>query len=289
MTDEHDSELMLRASAYLDGEADADERERAESDPAVMAEVARLRELQAALRQVEPATSQARESAIGAALREFDLRLAARQASATAPAAPARVAPFRPRPSYTRWLGAAAAVLAVGVLGVVIGTAGSGDDDDAASVAPEAALDTQAGGADAAESAERTVAGSSVTEPASGAAVLEQEVSTSAADVALAEAAPSVAASPTPATAFDPDVPILDELALTAAGAQLLAMESQGTLGPTPETSCGGDAEEPLVVLGQGLYALPDRVVPVLLAIERSTADTFAIDPETCEIVATGR
>ena len=133
----NDDQYFL-ANAYLDGELADDERSIAEADPAVMAEVEVLRGLQAEMRAVDAPTAAARESAIDAAMTEFTARdaVVATPAAATAP-----VVPFRPRPAYSRYLGVAAAVVAVGVLGVVIvnGVGGGGDND--ASMAEPAALD----------------------------------------------------------------------------------------------------------------------------------------------------
>ena len=110
-------EQFFLANAYLDGELTAEERGIAEADPAVMAEVEQLRALQNDLRDVEPPSDAARESAIGAALAEFTSRSSTSTSTGrVAPAvtaAPAAPIVFRRRPAYARYLGVAAAMVAV--------------------------------------------------------------------------------------------------------------------------------------------------------------------------------
>ena len=65
VNDDDLSELILRASAYLDGELDAAETDRAEADPAVMAEVEQLRALQADVRRRSPTTVATRDGSDG--------------------------------------------------------------------------------------------------------------------------------------------------------------------------------------------------------------------------------
>lgn len=172
----NDDQYFL-ANAYLDGELADDERSIAEADPAVMAEVQVLRDLQAELRAVDAPTTAARESAIGAAMAQFTApdAVVATPAAATAP-----VVPFRPRPAYSRYLGVAAAVVAVGVLGVVIVNGGIGGGDNDMSVAEPAALD-QADAADdggAQQSADRDVIESvSPTMPANATAAIAADES----------------------------------------------------------------------------------------------------------------
>ncbi len=178
----NDDQYFL-ANAYLDGELTDDERSIAEGDPAVMAEVEVLRGLQVDLRAVDAPTAAARESAIGAAMAEF----AARDA-AVATKAPAPVVPFRPRPAYSRLLGIAAAVVAVGVLGVVIVNSGGGGDNDD-SMAEPAALEADAADDGGAESAaDRDVAESvTPTDLENATAAVAAEEATGDAAVQMAE------------------------------------------------------------------------------------------------------
>lgn len=69
----HDLDELL--AAYIDGTASDAERARVEADPALVAEVERLRQLIAALHEPEPPRHAARESAIAAALAVFDTEL----------------------------------------------------------------------------------------------------------------------------------------------------------------------------------------------------------------------
>jgi hypothetical protein len=113
------------ASAYLDGEATADERARVEEDPALLAEVERLRRVREAVATTSPAPPAQRDAAITAALSAFD-ELRARD-----PSAPT-IVPISSR-RHARWMQgvtavAAAALLVVG--GFVI--ANRGDDDGSA-------------------------------------------------------------------------------------------------------------------------------------------------------------
>ncbi len=129
------AEHEFLASAYLDGDLTDEERRIAEADPAVMAEVDDLRALRTDLAATPPPSDTARESAIAAAMSEFGQlygSAAGDTTDATRPATPEQVVPFRPRPAIGRWLSVAAAVLVVGLLGVVVasGLRSGGDDDD---------------------------------------------------------------------------------------------------------------------------------------------------------------
>lgn len=112
-------------AAYLDGDATAEERARVEADPALGAEVERLRRLAATLRDPEPPRAAARESAIAAALAVFDAEQAgsAGQAGSIAHTMPPDVVTLDRRRGRSRWsagLGVAAAALAVVGVGVIV-------------------------------------------------------------------------------------------------------------------------------------------------------------------------
>ena len=129
-----DDQLLL-ASAYVDDDVDDAARARAEADPEVMAEVARLGALRAELRDTGTPDAARREQAIEAAL----AALAAFADDASAPARPPAPVPL-PRRQHRAWWGgalAAAAALVVVVAGAVVlrGTGGSdGDDSSSAEV-----------------------------------------------------------------------------------------------------------------------------------------------------------
>ena len=96
----------LLANAYLDGEVSADERARAEADPEVVAEVARLRAVGDALRVTDAPDPQRREAAIEAALDAFELRPAATIATTPSSRSPRRShsTPGDERAGCARWL-----------------------------------------------------------------------------------------------------------------------------------------------------------------------------------------
>jgi hypothetical protein len=300
VNDDDISELILLANAYLDGELDAAAVARAEADPAVMAEVAALRELQDGIRDVEPAGDDVRGSAIAAALDEFDALQAAHVPVPPADPAPARVAPFRPRPSYARWLAVAAGVVGVGLLGAVVvnGTRG-GDDEQSAQVAESDAAASgeetaRTAAAEAFEAEETATAESAESAPtalaateapatvvtATGDATAAEE---SAADVADTTA-PAVVAQVAP---FDPERPITSPDELAVIGSQLLAAEAAGTGPRTVETRCD---LSPFAPYERGLYdadgdgaAAP---IDVVVAIDLATLQTGAFDADTCVLVA---
>jgi negative regulator of sigma E activity len=293
MNDEPTTDALSRASAYLDGELDAAEIAAAEADPAVMAEVAELRLLQDAIRDVATPTSHARDTAIAAALVEFDRRRH-----------PAPVVRSRPRPAYSRWLAVAAAVTGLAALGVVASTLRGGDEDDAAEQltavtefaaagdADDAARSSTGGAPEApqpssAQSETMLATGAtgapSATESAAGAdAVAESEA---AATVAPATTAAASDASPAP---FDPNTPIPDELELGRIGRELLAELTAGTRTTMTGTACDSTVTD-LVVLSDAVLIVDGAARPVLVAADRATDETFALDPDTCVVVATGR
>ena len=287
MNDQPTPDALSRASAYLDGEVDAAEIAAIEADPAVMAEVAQLRSLQAAIRDVVEPTSFTRDTAIAAALVEFDRRRH-----------PAPVIRTRPRPGYSRWLAVAAAVGGLAVLGTVVSqVGGGGDDDDAAEVADEAGAD------DLAASAERSTAGGAPEAPQpesvqsqtmlapvasatpEATAFDVAEAATGAAATTAAAAAENDAAGAPPP--FDPNTPIADELELGRIGRQLLTEWEAGARVTMTGTPC--DASIPDVeLLSDALLIVDGLAQPVLVAGNPETLETIALDPDTCVVVMTG-
>jgi len=288
MNDQPTPDALSRASAYLDGEVDAAEIAAIEADPAVMAEVAQLRSLQAAIRDVVEPTSFTRDTAIAAALVEFDRRRH-----------PAPVIRTGPRPGYSRWLAVAAAVAGLAVLGTVVSqVGGGGDDDDAAEVADEAGAD------DLAASAERSTAGGAPEAPQPAASVQSDTMLATGtpattfgiADAAAEEAATALPESTAAASAagaasipppFDPNTPIADELELGRVGRQLLTEWEAGARVTMTGTPC--DASIPDVeLLSDALLIVDGLAQPVLVAGNPETLETFALDPDTCVVVMTG-
>jgi negative regulator of sigma E activity len=298
------TELILRASAYLDGELDAGERALAEADPAVMAEVEALRSLQDEIRDVEPPRADTREAAITAALAEFDaLQPATAPAAAAGPGA-GRVVPFRPRPSYTRWLTAAAAVVAVGLVGVVVAQSNrGGDDKDSAAIEGDLAEAPSAARSDTA-AADAEIQ-SSVTESD----LMAAEMATAEAGGDVAEAtteAPAVmesapAAGPdeegdvppsSEVTTFSTVEPIdtpqttaprtlddpVTEETLFAIGRDLLAQFEAGTL-TTPETACEFGN---YVILARVGFVVGTEEREAIIAADPDFPEVGAFDAATC-------
>ncbi len=152
-------DLILLASAYLDGDVTADERARVEGDPALLAEVERLRSVRALLSDVEPQAISVREAQLATALDIWDRipepeRTGARRdvtpvgvdpaavAGAASVTAPTPLSGRRrvSRTSSTRWLtGAAAALVLVLAGGVALQlTSDDGTDETSSDQASSA-------------------------------------------------------------------------------------------------------------------------------------------------------
>jgi hypothetical protein len=304
MNDDPTTDALERASAYLDGELDAADSAAAEADPVVMAEVARLRSIQEAVRDVAAPSARAREAAIGAALADFDRQ---RQ--------PVPVTKSRSRPAYSRWLAVAAAVAGVAALGaVIVATARGGDDDHSAaeqtaatSFASGAVADRSTGSAGGGAAAETTApvtvqaaapnlesAGTPASSASESAAVLalpapsetRAAAATTAAPATTAAAAGTGADSTVPE--FDSATPIKDELELGSVGRQLLAEWVAGTRERKVGTKCDTSVTD-LVLLSDAQLIVDGMPRAVLIAGNPSNDETFALDPETCVVVLAGR
>ena len=287
----NDDQYLL-ASTYLDGELTAAERRLAEADPAVMTEVDRLSALRAQLRSVEPPSETARERAIDAAMATFA------QAARPAPAinAVTRTVEFRRRPSYARYLGFAAAVVAVGVLGLVVanGLSTDGDDDsasfDAADVAIESPTDDAATDDNTAADADRAFTESAEAGSAEDAfdtvAPMEDMVAADdAQDAPTAEmdsGQPDASLAPA-APIIDPDQPLGSPAELGAYGGYLLELRADGSLPPTPNTACSQAG-----VLGLTQYVFDELPIDVLVAVDERDRTVTAINPDTCEPLVVG-
>jgi len=290
MNDQPTPDALSRASAYLDGELDNAEITAAEADPAVMAEVGQLRSLQEAVRAVVEPTSSVRDGAIAAALAEYDRKRH-----------PAPLIRSRPRPAYTRWLAVAAAVAGLAALGAVIATnSRGGDDNDAAGAvdsdqfasseeasSASARVATDGGGAPAAPQPEAaTQSQSALAAEAPAATSYSAQSADSAAEAAATTvAAAGDASSPPP---FDPNTPIPNELELGRVGRQLLAELVAGSRESKTGTPCDGSIPD-VVLLSDAVLIVDDAARPVLVAGNPETRETFAIDPDTCVVVATGQ
>ena len=292
MNDEH----YLLASAYTDGELTAAERLLAEADPDVMSEVDQLIALQTRMRSVDRPSDAARDAAIGAAMAAFT-------AAATRPAPPinavTRTVEFRRRPSYFRYLGLAAAVVAVGLLGLVVATGlRSGDDDDSSATEPAFDVADESADEPAAESSDRALTESAeadLAEPAadgSSAAQVAPAEELATADAAATEPVEEPAAEPADdAGSAPPTAPVAVDLAapltttdqLGAYGAWLLELRAASSLPPTPETVCPQPG-----IMSRTDYVLDGLAIEVLIAVDESERTVTAIDPGTCEALAVG-
>jgi hypothetical protein len=279
-------EQFFLANAYLDGELTADERRIAETDPDVMSEVEVLRALRAELRAVEPPSSATRESAIAAAMAEFGARTPA-ESTTWAPI------PFRARPAYAKYLGVAAAVVALVGVGVVVSQAGlGGDDDDAAGISElsvaEMATDNDAA---ATESADRAGSPEEPNAEDAGDAAPESATGEPSAEATVEESGGgtsdvSVYASdrvPVPSD-FDADAPITDDLELGIYGAYLLDRRDRGELGPTPEQNC----PVPYPILAEATSVVDGAERPVFVGVAEDVGLVYAIDVDTCDELLVG-
>lgn len=323
MTDDQ----YLLASVYADDAASPDERARAEADPEVMAEVARIRQLQAALADVEPAPPALRSSAIAAAMARFDDR-----PPITVTATPSARRAF----PWARSLSVAAAAVAVLAIGAVAldGSRGGGGDDSAASTATEIAdateppmlmteqdadqrvATTEPADTYATEAAEATEASSGATtaggdgNPAAAAPVEGEPAAT---DAAAGTEAPGTEA-PMATLGAPPSSPVVIETdeQLAAVGLGLRDAYEAGVVGPNePVTDCtpataftapGADESAQASAVRQGLpesaerialldtrdYRAPGGVIAVYVAVDLDSAQTYAIDAAHCVLVGVG-
>lgn len=299
-----DDDLIILASAYLDGEATPDERARVEADPELLDEVERLRTARATMidaRWFERPRDDAREAAITAALAACDMP-ATEVAVATAAVGPAhrpRVVAFERRRAYTRWLSAAAAVVAVLGLGVIVTQLDGGDDNDD-STAFEAPAGTMASAEANTERAEPPAATSEAL--ASDADTADATNAAGGADGATAATAPAeLAAAPDAteapaaeapadvATAYGSEFESLPEANLentqelgTFAADSKQSADEGSTSAPQLCSDNGPELESIDEYVATGTY----RGRTVVIGIDAERGRAIAVDPETCAIVA---
>lgn len=317
----NDDQYFL-ANAYHDGELTGDDLRIAEADPDVMSEVERLRSVQSLMRNTDAPSATVRAAAIAAAMAEF--AVVTRTATTNdgneinSPLTNANVITIkRDRPAYSRYLGVAAALAAIGVAGLVVaGAIGGGSDessDSSEAITGETIAQT---GSELARSASATTAAAEMENASDDVAdqmlVESAPVAATAADGALGdESAATVTASesaggetlemtavnatPYPPTG-GPIEPIADrDLTITTPGqlaglGMLLAdLRDSGALGPTPETSCLFD-DPAIEIVDSTRYRLADETVNVLVGLVAGDIEghTLAIDPDTCEILVVG-
>jgi hypothetical protein len=190
MADHDNLDAVELASAYLDGEATADERARVEGDPALLAEVERLRRVRDAVAATSPAPPAQRDAAIAQALAAFD------ELQVDAPTPP-NVVPMssRRRARWMQGLTAAAAAVVLVLGGIVIANRGGGDDS-ADEVRQAGATSTGVAAPLVTTATEREAADEPVA--AAPTEVMAADVATMAAEATTAIAM-DVAAAPAPA------------------------------------------------------------------------------------------
>ena len=131
MTDEELPERAEVASAYLDGDLAADERARADADPATMTLVESYRSLRATLADVPEAGMSDRASALAAALSEFDALAPMRRLTPLS-----ELEPRRHRRNHWVLASAAAVVVLIAVVAVI--ASGGSSNNKSASDRPSA-------------------------------------------------------------------------------------------------------------------------------------------------------
>jgi hypothetical protein len=131
MSDEQLPTRAELASAYLDGDLEADERSTVESDPDAMAMVEAFAGVRAELQAAEPVDDVSRSAAITAALAEFDARRETSNGGVVTPLKSRRLHPYR----ILTGVAAAAVVVIVGI--AAINSSNHDDDTFSAAVTTE--------------------------------------------------------------------------------------------------------------------------------------------------------
>lgn len=246
--------------------------------------------LRDAVRDIEPPAGSAREDAIGAAMALFETRLR----RAPRPTRPTLFTTMRWRPTYARALSIAAALVAVGALGLVVANQlGNGDDfdsagsesivtDDRSSAANGRLQEVDEGDAENANPA----ADMSAAELAPSGASNGAEATVAAAETVTESQAPlsdDVRSDPALRPDIDFDQPVTNENELGSFGTHLLELEELGELGSTPNTRC----TQPRI-LGETQYVFDGVATPVLVAVDTELRSVIAIDPATCTVLVEG-
>lgn len=275
----NDDQFFL-ANAYIDGELTADERAIAEADPVVLAAVEELRVLRANLRDVDVSSESGRQRAIAVALDQFRVT------------APLPVRSFTNR-SYQRYIGIAAAVVAIGVLGVVLANTSSGGDDEATGDAgASTSNDFLVTASDAAQaSTNRQTDDLAPQEESAEAAEVADEAADAVAAVPEMEAVSEPAATELAAgtsfnSGFDPSSPLTNPAQLALYAEFVQSQHAQRTGPITPETRCVFPSiDDPGGIIAATLYVLDGIERDVLVAVDPVTQQAFALDPDTCQVL----
>ena len=196
------------------------------------------------------------------------------------------------------YLGVAASLVAIGLLGLVVATGLRSSDDDAflsrvgndqtADEPAAESLDTAAEAGDGpsfAESAESELA------DAASSAATAQELPASAGGDAEPASDPAVAAAEPAAdseanvlpSGIDPTKPLTTSDELGAFGSYLIDLRVARALPATPESRCPQQ-----VILGSTQYILDGLTLDVLVAVDEQQRTVTAIDPDTCVALVVG-
>jgi hypothetical protein len=278
MSDDQLPDRAELASAYLDGELEADQRAAVENDPDAMAMVDSFARIRTELNAFRPADDAVRSAAFAAALAEFD----ARPEDGGEAAAAAVVTPLASRRDrgYRVLMGVAAAVV-VAVVGIAALRSSTGHDENSstAAVAPqETAEPPQLKIADTAAADANSAAGAA---PAGTAAAAAEATSIESAVTSI------------------PEIDSKDELQAFANSFQGVASPApvaSTTIAATTETTAAaatpslGDSsfESPCLTpgvteLGQVLY----RGAPAVVVRENATGIVEALDATACRVLET--
>lgn len=170
------------ASAYVDGEATAEEIARVESDPELLALVEEFRLLTTSTSALPKPDSAQRESHIAAALAAFDAETAGRETAAASPTVTS-LTERRAKKGVPGWmLNAAAVLVVVGGVGFAITQLPDSGDETATEAVDAEAMADEAG--DISSAAPNAAAGSAESTAALQAGGVDED----AADAAMADA-----------------------------------------------------------------------------------------------------
>ncbi len=282
-------DLNLLASAYLDGDATADERALVEAEPELLAQVEQFRRVRALLAVTEPSSISVRESLLATALAAWD-RVPEAERTGSRDSTPTSLADRRRATANRRLLAAAAAIVFVLAGGIVLQVVSSGGNDDTvadsatqvdATIASARAADSASEQAAAQESADAPTAGAdqaspSLQTPAAGSLETGIDIAAPPADDSLERletpAELAIFASDAVGAPGDPNVP-----AATSGPVDL--SESEAALVEWP-LCLGAD-----FVVGPALYG----DVPVVVGVDESRDMALAYRADGCAEVARAR
>ncbi len=242
---EPDDRTIELASRYLDDDLTVDERAAAAADPATMAWVVRLGGVREALGAPIEVSSAHREDAVAAALAAAVTPVADRPTSVVRAPVVDELAAARSRRNgrVAKWLGAAAAAVALGVAGVTIagnrdrGTDSSSEDVElAAASASTAAAATTGAAASARDGSGTDEQAGADTQLSSSAGAAPEAASPSSPALAA-----TTAASPATTTAGGSSDTDADATETTSAAADT-------TAAPAATSSVAGDPDTPLAL-----------------------------------------